>query len=65
MYSVDPRELIETELQNPTQRFFSGSNSHETTLGKVYATKFERTDELIYGKAKNWNRIQFEIDSED
>ncbi|MBN2883835.1 MAG: hypothetical protein JXN10_09920 [Clostridia bacterium] len=59
MSKLDVRAFIAYELQNPTQQFWLTPDFEKTELGKLFATKFERTDFLLYGKAKYWKHLPF------
>jgi hypothetical protein len=57
MRKLNARAFITHELQNPTQQLFQVPAFEKTELGKLFATKFERSDFLLYGKAKYWKRL--------
>ncbi len=57
MSKLNVRAFIDYELQNPIQRLLLAPDIEKTELGKLFATKFERRDFLLYGKAKYWKHL--------
>jgi hypothetical protein len=57
MKKISKARLKQSERQDPAQRFFSGSNSHQTPLGHLYMQKFRSIDYMLIGDEKHWGRF--------
>ncbi len=75
--SLDEKQLVKTmsfiplsslkkaDNMNDTQRMWLGGNFHDSPLGEIHISKFEYTDYSLFGREKEWRRIECKHSKED